>query len=185
MDMLDMPVITPEFVRSVLDYNEKTGELRWKDRTQDMFKTGKHSATHSCATWNSRYAGKIAANRHVKGYLTVSLLHYPRLAHRLIWLIVHGQWPSNCIDHINGLRDDNRLINLREATGQENQQNRGKTKNNKSGHIGVYQDKYGWTSEITVDWKRIKLGRFGTFEDARDAYLIAKKKFHTFHPTPR
>jgi hypothetical protein len=67
MDMLDMFVLTHEFVRSVLDYNEETGELRWKERTEDMFKSGKHSAKHSCGTWNSRYAGKIAANRHVKG----------------------------------------------------------------------------------------------------------------------
>jgi hypothetical protein len=41
-------------------------------------------------------------------------------AARLAWLYVHGEWPKNQIDHINRLRDDNRLVNLRDVTHTEN-----------------------------------------------------------------
>ncbi|MDA6380520.1 HNH endonuclease signature motif containing protein [Escherichia coli] len=63
---------------------------------------------------------------------------YP--AHRLAWLIVYGTMPDGFIDHINRVRTDNRISNLRLVTHSENMQNRKIQKNNKSGYRGVSWD---------------------------------------------
>ena len=97
--------------------------------------------------------------------------------HRLAWLYVYGEWPKGQIDHINGIRDDNRIANLRDVTAQVNRQNmrlaRGVT-----GFLGVSMHHKQFRAEIGHNYKAIVLGTFSTAEEAHQAYLAAKRQLH-------
>lgn len=86
-------------------------------------------------------------------------------AHRLAWLYIYGEWPSDQIDHINHIRTDNRIKNLRDASSYENSKNQSIPKNNTSGVLGVGWNKLGrkWRSNISVNGKRLHLGCFDYF----------------------
>ena len=131
--------------------------------------------------------GDTAGGINDNGYRIISLDKIKYRAHWLAWYISYGNWPKNQIDHINGVRDDNRLINLREATNAENRQNMGIRSDNKSGFIGVYYAKWAnaWRAEIRVNGNRRKLGYFDAPEKAHLAYLNAKAQLHSFNPVPR
>jgi hypothetical protein len=98
--------------------------------------------------------------------------------HRLAWAFVHGDWPEMALDHINGVKDDNRIANLRLATTAQNNMNRRKGKNNKSGFIGVYWDKKAerWIATIGVGGKKRTLGRFVRKEVAAMVAMCARKR---------
>ena len=81
--------------------------------------------------------GQQFGTRHIYGYRQGSLKGKRYKEHRLIWLYHYGEWPKECIDHINGIRDDNRIENLREATNQQNQFNRKSEKDSSSQYKGV------------------------------------------------
>ena len=100
--------------------------------------------------------------------------------HRLAWLYVYGYLPTKMIDHINGDTLDNSIENLREVTGSENQQNRGKQKNNSSGYKGVTKCGNKWRSEIQVNGKKIYQGTFHSPEEASEAYKKAALIYHPF-----
>lgn len=93
-------------------------------------------------------------------------------------------WPTISIDHINQVRDDNRIQNLREVSRSENQQNRGMSKNNNSGFKGISWHKKSnkWQAQIHFQGKRQHLGLFHTPEEASAAYQAAAEKFHTHRP---
>jgi hypothetical protein len=101
--------------------------------------------------------------------------------------LVHGRWPETEIDHINGVGNDNRPDNLREATHQLNLHNSVKGKRNTSGFLGVGWDrrKEKWRAQITVEWKNVFLGYFATKEEAYRAYLKAREVYRPFQPIPR
>jgi hypothetical protein len=71
-----------------------------------------------------RIKAKFCETRNSDGYVVVKFARRQFMAHRVIWLMVHGKWPVGCIDHINGVRDDNRLENLRDADALINAQNK-------------------------------------------------------------
>jgi hypothetical protein len=131
------------------------------------------------------FTRKIASARRVKvgdvcgaisggGYRYIRLCGKAYKANRLAWFYVHGEWPSGLVDHINGIKDDDRICNLRVCTNAENCQNRTRAK-------GAYMVEGGkYTSLITVNGKRHYLGRFSSESEARSAYLEAKR---TFCPT--
>ena len=105
------------------------------------------------------------------GYRVVALDRVMVRAHMLCWFHVHGEWPDGEIDHRNGVRDDNRLSNLRVTTRAGNQQNvpaRGTERT----HGGR------WMARITTNGERVYLGTFDTQEEAAAAYATAKKKLH-------
>lgn len=117
------------------------------------------------------------------GYVRLSLFGKSLYAHRLAWLITHGRWPVEMIDHINGNRSDNRIANLRECTDAENRQNWRRPKaNNPHGLMGVGWHKAAgkFTSQIQVNRKIKHLGLFETAEEAHRAYLAAKRTLHSF-----
>jgi hypothetical protein len=120
-------------------------------------------------------AGCIGAN----GYLRVRVDGKNYLCHRLAWLYVFGRWPVDQIDHINGIRSDNRIVNLRECSNAENHKNRRANKNG-NGTLGAswHKNMGKWQSQIGVNGKKIYLGYFDTKEEAHTAYLEAKKQFH-------
>jgi len=116
-----------------------------------------------------------------RGYLTVGIQYKIYFVHRIIWLMQTGSFPKEHTDHINGIRNDNRWCNLREATNSENGRNRGKTKSNKTGFKRVDASgkiKNPYRARIRVNGEEIHLGHFPTPELAHEAYCEASKKLH-------
>jgi hypothetical protein len=92
-----------------------------------------------------------------------------------------GELPSGHIDHINGVRTDNRWVNLRDVTRLVNQQNmRRARKDSRSGLQGVQQTKPGgsWRARIRLNGSVHHIGCFPTPEMAHEAYVATKRKFH-------
>lgn len=122
---------------------------------------------------------KIAGTKN-NGYIAIAINKKVYSAHRLAWLYMTGEWPKYMIDHINGIRDDNRFCNLREATNSENQMNRGIPKNNTSGFKGVCWHKQNckWVAQIKINGKLTHLGCFEKVEDAHQAYCKGAENHH-------
>ena len=156
-------------VRELLDYDPATGFLTWKTRPNN-------------GRWNKLIAGKRAGTMGAKGYRQTCIKDKSYREHRIIWLWMTGDWPVDEIDHINGICDDNRWENLRQASRCENMQNLklGTT----CGAIWIEEYKK-WKSTIVLKGKQIFLGYFDSREEAHQTYLAAKQKYHTFHPIPR
>ena len=177
-------IASPTLLRELLRYEPSTGMLFWNERPVEMFEDGKNYATRACRRWNSCYSGKEAlATVTSTGYKTGKIFYRPYFAHRVIWAIVHGEWPSDQIDHINHNRTDNRIGNLREATNLDNSRNQGLSRKNTSGVCGVVFDKdHGkWRAQIRFDHKNKYLGLFDQKGDAIDARRAAEKTYN-YHP---
>ncbi len=150
--------LSQEFIKSILDYNAETGEWFWKTKLK---------------------AGGVCP----LGYGRIKINKKSYKAHRLAWLYVHGEFPKDFIDHINGDRLDNRLCNLRLATNAENQENRVKPCcTNNAGFLGVNFNKHAgkFAARIQVNGKRIHVGYFDTPEEASSAYMAQKTKLSKF-----
>ena len=120
--------------------------------------------------------GDVAGSVNKAGYRVIQLDGRIYKAHRLAWLYVHGVWPANTIDHINGAKSDNRIANIREATCQQNGANRrGPNRNATCGIRGVYWSKAHsrWKASIGHENKRRFLGLFASKDDAANAYNAA------------
>lgn len=184
MAKLDLP--SPEVLRQLLRYEPETGKLFWRQRTAGMFSDGSISARGYAAIWNSKYAHKEAfTSKMNQGYLHGSIFNSKFLAHRVIWALVHGDWPTDDIDHLNGVRTDNRLCNLRSVSRQTNRKNSARSIKNKSGVTGVYWHKASsrWRACITVDGKSCHIGMFDDLHEAASARKAAEERegFHKNH----
>ncbi len=126
-------------------------------------------------------SGATAGTPQNNGYILITINRKKYLAHRLAWFMEYREFPNGQIDHINGNRIDNRISNLRVVTTSENQQNL-RSPRGKNPYLGVSAIKGTllWQAHIQVNGMQKNLGRFKTPEDARDAYINAKK---TWHPT--
>lgn len=111
-------------------------------------------------------------------YLVIKFRQRVFKAHRVIWLLVTGRWPKKFIDHKNGIPDDNRWENLREATPAQNIYNSKLPKSNRAKLKGAHKHKIGlgWEASIKVKGKSKYLGYFPTPEEAHAAYVAAAKK---------
>jgi len=151
----------------LLKYNPTTGQLIWK--------TNKHSKSIVPGT----EAGCI---NKVNGYRTISLfgLSYP--AHHIAWFMYHKDWATNQLDHINQVRSDNRISNLREVSIAENARNRSRRLGTSTGEHGIWFDRrrYKYVAEITMNGKRVYLKRFDDIDEAV-ASREAKLKELGFH----
>lgn len=167
-------------LRELFDFDASAGVLIWRTRPVESFAT-----VNAWRSWNTRCAGKVAGYvDFTKGYRRIGL--YGRLwkAHRLIWIYANGDIPDTLqIDHINGVRDDNRLENLRLVTNAENLRNRSMPRTNKSGVVGVRWIKTDrkWRALIQVDGRQRHLGYFDTLDAAAAARARAEVDFG-FHP---
>jgi hypothetical protein len=125
--------------------------------------------------------GKILGSKNKNGYLTLSFNSKLYYAHRLAWFYVYKEFPKGMIDHINGLKSDNRIENLRDVSSFENLQNSKLHKDNKSGYKGIWFHKKNkvWRAQIFVKGKKIPLGSHKTAEDAGKAYIEASKIYQT------
>ncbi len=160
--------ITANELNSLLDYNNETGLLTWKIRPNKRI-----------------FAGTIAGNKDGYGYITITIKGKSYLAHRLIWIMVYGSLDNNLIiDHINHIRDDNRLVNLRAITKADNARNRTKQDSNLQ-ETGIWYCKRRkrYVAEITYNGKKVYQK---TFKDIDTAIKERKEKsielgFHINH----
>lgn len=173
--MAAKPLPSPEVLRQLLNYDPETGKLFWKERTVGLFPDERcHLA------WNARYARKEAFTAVIGGYKRGRIFHGNYSAHRVIWAMNYGYWPTQQIDHIDLVRTNNRLTNLREVTVNQNRQNRRALSNNKCGLKGVSWDasKNKWRAYIQCDGKPMAIGTFDTKEEAYSAYCIEAERQH-------
>ena len=167
--MNDAP--TAELVRELLNYDPESGIFTWR----------KSYAGHRQKGSVAGYAKKRYGAKTSYYVIGINGKQYP--AHRLAWLITHGRWPRHHIDHINNNGHDNRLVNLREATPSQNNQNTGLQSNNTVGFKGVTKikgsDKY--QAQIQHNGKHKYLGRFDSPAEAGAAYAKeARRMFGRF-----
>jgi hypothetical protein len=163
-------MVDVDTLRAVLTYEGETGKLYWTERPPSMFPN-----TWDAQRWNRRYAGKEAFTYKASdGYMRGAIFDRRMLAHRVVWAMHHGYWPADMIDHINGVKDDNRISNLREATRSENK------RNSKAEGLfkGVRFEHKKWRARIFVNNKRVHLGLFESAEDAAKAYDAAALKHY-------
>jgi hypothetical protein len=163
-------------LRSLVHYDPESGIFTWLPR--------KPLNKHHNKIWNNRFAGKQITRMDGYGYIqcsvTVNGKKYRHKIHRLAWLYVYGVMPVLEIDHINQVRTDNRITNLRLATKQENQYN--VTNPRKHNVSGIKGSKWcprdgNYMARITVDGKEVYLGKFATAEEAHRAYVDAHIRY--------
>ncbi len=158
--------LTAAKLREVLKYESETGHFTWRVRPSNSMRAGDVAGCLSKRT----------------GYWQIRLLGRYCLAHRLAWLYVHGEWPAEEIDHVNRIRSDNRIANLRLATSAENKQNTSLRSDSASGHKGVSwhsRDKR-WAAEIKLNGKKHYLGSFTDINDAIAARKAEESRLHPF-----
>ena len=140
------------------------------------------------------FARRIATGRHGRhkvgtkagtsqnyGYVVIHVDGRRYVAHRLAWMYMYGEWPSTDLDHINNVKNDNRIANLRLATRKQNMQNVLSHKHNTSGFKGVswHMPRSKWRAYIFCNYRQIHLGLFDTKEDAAAARIEAEKIYHS------
>jgi hypothetical protein len=155
----------PEQLKELLHYEPETGVFTWR-----VSKGGKK-------------AGSIAGCLVEDGYIRIKINKKLYPAHHLAWLCIYGELPENEIDHINHIRTDNSIGNLRSATRTENGRNVSLSVRNQSGVIGVCWFKGKWLAYIKVDGRQKTLGRFNDKFEAICCRKSANNKygFHLNH----
>jgi len=126
--------------------------------------------------------GDIAGGKEPNGYIRISVQGRRYLAHRLAWLYMTGEWPKEFIDHDDRIRDNNKWLNLNEATNQENQRNQKLLKSNTSGVTGVvfHKDRGKWSARIRITGKYLTLGYFTDKFEAICSRMSSNNKYN-FH----
>lgn len=115
-----------------------------------------------------------------KGYIQIHVMDRTYIAQRLAWLYVHKKWPDLFIDHIDGNKLNNSIVNLREATISQNNQNKFHGWGT-SEYLGVSLNKSGrWVAQIRLNGKTKYIGVFDKELEAYEAYLEEKRKIHPF-----
>ena len=137
-------------------YNAKTGVIYW------------------------RKSGKLAGGIDSKGYIQIKSMGKNYRAHRLAWFLTHKEWPIE-VDHINQIKTDNRIENLRSVNRQTNLRNARLSKNNTSGVTGVRKSQGKWIAQIKVSTEYIYLGIYKNWFDAVCARKAGECQYN-FHP---
>ena len=157
-----------EEVAKLFTYDRETGVLYWRIRDRNTIR-------------RNYVAGSSKGTK--EGYRRVGIKGKIYKEHRIIMMLCFGHIPENAeIDHINHVRNDNRLCNLRFVTRSENSKNQSLSSKNTSGVTGVYfsKTKKKYIAQIKVDREIIYLGTFETLEEAAAARAEANVKFN-FH----
>jgi hypothetical protein len=154
---------TKEYVESLLDYDAETGELRWKVERSNQIRVG-----------------QLVTSSDSKGYIRVTINGRRHQVHRIAWLLVHGEWPVEEVDHINMVTSDNRISNLRACSHSENRRNTNRYRNNSSGIKGVSWNSASnsWLARLAVNGKNIYAGSFKNLGDAERAVAKLREQYH-------
>lgn len=160
---------TPEYIRERLRYDPETGKLYWREHPSKR------------PAWNRHFGGKEAFTSHAGGHVRGWINEKCYLAHRVIWAIVHGEWPNGEIDHIDHVRGNNRIDNLRVVAPGENARNNTLRRDNTSGISGVFCRDGKWQASIRVRGRKQHLGTFTDLGKAIAARKAAERE-HDFHP---
>ncbi len=157
-------MIPAEELRELFRYDPVTGVIYWKVKR----KGGKAQC------------GGVAGYVSSRGYIKIVNHGKSMLAHRVAFAIYHGRWPEGEIDHVNGVKNDNRICNLREATRKQNNANKGPLKNNLTGYKGVHYMKARnkFVARISIGRRRVFIGAFDSAIEANEAYSRAAKEIH-------
>lgn len=157
----DRSQMTIELARTRFEYKPETGELLWRNcRIKKL---------------NGKQAGAVRQD----GYLQVNVRGRLYFVHRIIFLLVTGEEPIE-VDHINGVRADNRWSNLRPVSRGENSLNKKLHKNNKSGVKGVFWSEANqkWRAVVKLGGRPVYAKMFKEFDDAAKAVAEARRSFH-------
>lgn len=154
--------LTQDKLKQRLWYRPETGDFYWRI-----------APTNSMQPWQK------AGSPSTKGYVQIMVCAHKYPAHQLAWLYVHGVMPDH-VDHINQIKTDNSICNLRLATQSQNNMNKKAQSNNKTGLKGVYLYKKNmkYTAAIKANGKRHYLGYFDTPEEAHQAYIKESGELH-------
>lgn len=154
-------MLTQENLKEALHYDKDTGLMTWR-RPKNR----------------PKLIGTVAGTPDGAGYVLICIDSTLYRAHRLAFLYMTGEIPP-LVDHINGIKNDNRWTNLRESDKVRNAQNIHKShRDSKSGLLGVEVSRKRFAARISAHGKRITIGTFDTAEEAHAAYLDAKKVLH-------
>lgn len=168
----DLPSVA--YLRERLTADPETGSLTWNY----------YAGARGC--WNARWAGRPAFTAdNGAGYRQGRVDGVTLKAHRVLWALVYGAWPTGELDHINGDTADNRIANLREVDRGANCRNVKRRKDNTTGRVGVWASPSGrrWHAAIVAQKQRVFLGSFASFNDAAAARDLAEREygFHENH----
>ena len=152
--------LTAQRAHDLFDYNPTTGVL-----VRKFWRGGRGGA------------GTTVGVKTALGYLQIRVDGRHYLVHRVAWLMTHGNWPAEQIDHIDRVRDNNKLSNLREATNAENLRNKGQYRTNKSGATGVHfnRQRKKWEAAFVIDGARKYVGLYRSVEEASEARAEAQR----------
>lgn len=164
-------LLQPALLRKLLDYDPETGVLTHRERPASLFTQALCTPETQARRWNVKHAGKPAFTVVVKGHNVGCIFSKRLYAHRVIWALMTGKWPIGDIDHINGIRSDNRWANLRDVPHAINARNRKLGANNTSGVNGVHWHalRGKWNARIKVGGKTYSLGLFSDLGAAAQA----------------
>jgi hypothetical protein len=168
--------ITQEYLKKYVTFDPVTGLFHWLQRTAEDFTTDNFRDR-----WNRDNAGKVAGWKMVHGYWCIEFKGYRFPAHRLAWFFHYGVFPDCDIDHINNVRTDNRIANLRLATRSQNLQNAKLRSNNTSGHknVSFRKDTGKWAVRMRkYQGKYLNIGNFDCVEDAVAAATKARQELY-------
>lgn len=155
-----MSELTAERLREVLHYDPETGVFTWLGRSRRRGLVAGYTET---VGYHVIFVGTRAAGKLYK-------------AHRLAWLYMTGEWPTDMIDHANGNKTDNRWVNLRAADRSRNLINSRRRRDNTTGFKGVSLNRGRYMASLTKGGKTMNLGRFDTAEEAHEAYCAAARE---------
>lgn len=156
-------MITQKELKYYLTYDENTG---------NFYRNVSNNTRH--------LVGEIAGWLSKEGYKKLSLLGKTYSQHRLAWLYTYGEFPKQVIDHINGNPADNRIVNLRECTRNQNNYNCKLRKDSSSKIKNVKWNKFHkkWQVAIRVDKKEKHMGYFDDEELAELVAIEARERYH-------
>ena len=166
------PLPPLDYLHECLEYDTATGSMTWRERPVHHFKdNARFTKEQVCAMWNTQYCGKRAGSVVKRGYVTLTIDNELYLGHRVAFKMATGMEPSLSVDHVNGIRNDNRVCNLRLATHGEQMKNKTMSEANKSGVTGVYylpkvSKRKPWLANGRANGVYTYLGHFPTLLEA-------------------